>query len=210
MKNINLFPVAFALVIILFTSGLYSKSVNPEFPEYNISLGDSLSDESFVNAISKIRLFPGYSISQIPNDFTVIKEIRTIEEGNEIPVYIIQKAEKTVFEVFTSFIPEKGIYNDTISEVYILTDQFKSSKGFGAGSSLRSFMKTYPDSKIWYTYVSNRFVLESPYFPNTQFIIENAGYNGDVSKLNYNDMIFLDAYKFRKGTKIRKIRIYSE
>ncbi|HET8839369.1 MAG TPA: hypothetical protein VFM82_10295 [Flavobacteriaceae bacterium] len=93
----------------------------------------------------------------------------------------------------------------TIDEIFVLSENYKTKEGIGVNSSLRDFINTYPDYKLWYTYVSDRYVLENSK-SNIQFLLDK---NDFIGKTETNDVkVPVKASDFKEDAKIIKIRLY--
>jgi hypothetical protein len=91
------------------------------------------------------------------------------------------------------------------TEIFVHSDKFKTAENIGIGTTIEDFSKIYPDYKIWYTYVSDRFVIETDQ-TKIQFLLNKDDFVGDL-EVN-SDMIYLDFADFKEDSKIEKIRIY--
>ena len=87
----------------------------------------------------------------------------------------------------------------------VLSEKFKTNHGIGVNSTLTQFIKTYPEYSLWYTYVSDLYVLETPIFEG-QFLLSSEDYNGEID--NYSDIIELQKEDFNPETRIKQIRIF--
>lgn len=129
------------------------------------------------------------------------KQIRFTESGPEKEmVYILSRngSEELLLK------PETPT-GKTIDEIFVLSENYKTQKGIGVNSSLTDFIKAYPNYKLWYTYVSDRYVLENSK-SNIQFLLDK---NDFIGKKEQNDVkVPVKASDIKKGAKIIKIRIY--
>lgn len=141
--------------------------------------------------------------ADIPSDYEVapyqvVKEKREeMQEGSkyEISVSKLMKGTEPVAEIFNN-------------EVWIFSDDFKTEKQIGVQSAVDEFIAAYPDATVWYTYISDRFIIETDEIPNTQFIIDKNGYTGAQEKLTQSDRVVLEPGEIKKDAKIMKIRYF--
>ena len=96
-------------------------------------------------------------------------------------------------------------YNDVTD---LLTNDFQTEKGIGVGSTIEEFVAAYPDYKIWYTYVSNKYVIETPALPGVEFILDPLSYTGDENALNESDMVELNLNAMNQKGKIKMVKVF--
>lgn len=92
-----------------------------------------------------------------------------------------------------------------INEIIVISPKYKTPEGIGVGSSIADFQTTYPDYRVWYTYVSDMFVLESDSV-NVQFLLDNDDYQGPELEIESEIMPVLTS-DFHPESTIRRIRI---
>lgn len=93
-------------------------------------------------------------------------------------------------------------------EIDLLTNDFQTEKGIGVGSTIEEFVAAYPDYKIWYTYVSNKYVIETPGLPEVEFILDPLSFIGDENVLNESDMVTLTMGQMNVKAKITTIKVF--
>lgn len=128
---------------------------------------------------------------------------------------VIKKTEEGKETVKTNIITSEGqilfaVENDDdkyAKEIMVYTPEIKTVSGLGVGSTLSNIIKIYPDAKVWYTYISDRVVLESLSMPNTQFIIDKKGYKKGAISYN-SDKEDLSLEHFDVDTKVKVVRVY--
>lgn len=131
----------------------------------------------------------------------------TTEEGPyEETVYVLKDQEKMLMYLKPEFDYETMQYNRKTGEIIVFSDQFKTKKGIGVHSTIEEFIKTYQDFKLWYTYVSGMFIIETPGL-DAQFILDLEDFRGDVSNVD-SEITNLEISDFRKGAKIKQVRIF--
>jgi len=94
---------------------------------------------------------------------------------------------------------------ENIGEIMVLHGEYQTEEGIGVGSSLQEFIQAYPDYKIWYTYVSDRYIIQHSK-SSIQFLLDEKGFIGE-KQIN-SEMTPLKASDFKENTKIEKIRVY--
>ena len=123
------------------------------------------------------------------------------EEGSTFTEkYTIVSKNGTTF--LNAILSEDGV----ITEISVLSNQFKTNKNIGVHSTIEQFIKVYPDYSIWYSYVGNLFVIESTTL-KAQFLLNKDDFNGDSKKLYSSDMVKLKPIDFKTNAKIVSVRI---
>ena len=158
-------------------------------------------------AVGSLRI--GESLPMDSDIFDIEPTIETItEEGitMEQPVYILNGKSGEAIYVEAAFDDQKGKYSELIGEINVVSPDFKTMEEIGVGSSIEAFITAYPDYQIWYTYVSEMYVIESPKDLDAQFLLDPAGFKGEL-KIE-SDMTFLKNTDFDPSTKIIKVRLF--
>ena len=101
---------------------------------------------------------------------------------------------------------EVGNATKIIKEILVYSEKFKTNEGIGVSSTIEEFIAKYPTYKIWYTYVSDRYILETESV-NAQFILNKTDFTGGELKIS-SDQMFLKKTDFKATAKIVEIRIY--
>lgn len=141
------------------------------------------------------------------DNFTIDAEVITkMAEGYEEKETVYTVSEKNtkllLLKVSDDF--KTGEASKIINEILISSEKFKTSEGIGVGSTINEFIAKYPAYKIWYTYVSDMYVLETGGV-NAQFLLNESDFTG---KLNItSDQEFLKKTDFKLTAKIAEIRI---
>lgn len=169
----------------------------------------------------KIPTVPTYSIRE--------NQVGLFKIGYNIPtisaVYKIDKIEKTratdsgpvtetVYVLSQNntkgllLLPKEKAKNNVkkiIDEIWVLSEKYKTKEGIGVGASLKDFQKAYPNFNIWYTYVSDRFIIENEK-SSVQFILNEKDFIGkmEVDRVK----VPLKISDFRRNAQIAKIRVY--
>jgi hypothetical protein len=98
--------------------------------------------------------------------------------------------------------------SNTIREIEVLSPLYQTEKKIGTGSPLKKLTEAYEEITIWYTYITDRFIAETPQLSNIQFNIDPEAFIGDRISLYKTDMIELSADQFSPDAKILTIRVY--
>ena len=93
---------------------------------------------------------------------------------------------------------------NVITEIKIISEKLKTIKNIGIGSTIEDFESIYPDFEIWYTYISEIYVIETKSI-KAQFILCVEDFIGDTNASG--DMIILNKTDFKANSKIKEIRI---
>ncbi len=96
-------------------------------------------------------------------------------------------------------------YNSTISEIQIVSPKYKTDKGIGIGSTVSDFMVAYPLARVWYTYVSNMYVIETDDV-KVQFVLSESDFTGVKPEIT-SEISTLQVSDFKPDAKIQYIRI---
>ncbi|MCB0376217.1 MAG: hypothetical protein KDD04_09890, partial [Sinomicrobium sp.] len=133
------------------------------------------------------------------------KHTETAEgETFETTVYTVSFKGKELLQLLPENDGKSENSPDMIGEIAVLSERFKTDKGVGINTALDDFINAYPDYKLWYTYVSGMYVVETPEV-QAQFILSEDDFTGTVNPTS--DMTVLKRSDFKKDAKIVKIRI---
>ncbi|OEJ98938.1 hypothetical protein A8C32_07045 [Flavivirga aquatica] len=206
MKNLLIVPLLFSV----FTIGCNSKSKKNEEKELKKEKEVSNQVEAeknsqnyllLNNAAGKFKIGSPIPFPKTSNHYKVRKETQTIiEEGVSVEetVYIVSKGEKNILHL------KQGYNSQNINEITVLSSLFATSKGIGINSTIEDFITQYPNYKIWYTYVSGVYVIETKEI-NAQFLLNAKNFIGNPKITS--DITVLKKEDFKPGTKIIKIRM---
>lgn len=139
----------------------------------------------------------------------VEKQINTfMEEGNEFKEmeYKLLENAKTLIVLKADYDSETELASKNISDIKVFSDKFKTAQGIGVGATLDEFILKYPNYKIWYTYVSDRYVLDTEELENVQFMLNKNDFTSEIK--NTGDIMYLKKGDFKPTTKIALIRIF--
>ena len=156
------------------------------------------------HSVGKFKI--GYSIpSPTISDNYVLekkKETTMTEEGPyEETLYNVVENGTTTIKIS----PADNTINN-ISEIIVLSKNYKTDKEIGINSSLKEFVKSYPKHKIFYTYVSDMCFIQSEN-SDIQYIIDKNGLKNDPNL--DSELVSLKLSDFDSSTKIIKIRVYN-
>ncbi len=144
-------------------------------------------------------------IHKIPSNISY--ELKTITRSEEGVDYEIKTL--TLNNNGTAMMRIELSEDDKVNEISVLSALPVTKEDMGVGSSLQDFIVAYPDYKLWYTYVSDRFVLETNKLQGVQFLIDKKDYTGDKNKLKTaSDMIMLKSNDFKSDAVISSIRVF--
>lgn len=142
--------------------------------------------------------------------YQITKDIEVrAEEGTdfEILIYTISENGHQLLSIEQLF--ENSNYEiEKISDMLILSDKIKTAEGIGINSSIEEFMATYPDFNIWFSYISGRYVIETPKLKEVQFFLDGNDFIDEAGPAFDSDMTILKPSEFKKGAKIKRVRIY--
>lgn len=201
-----------AFILVIASAGLLVKCGT------NDNNSDKKNSDSTKNQNSKVevpKIIESKSIGQIKIGQDIDKIIPTTSQkftnkivtntGEEGDVY-----EETVFTLFESNEEMLQLTGDTeknVDVITIISNKYKTKNGIGVGSSIDEFIKTYPDYKIYYSYISGFSWLETK-IVDVQFMIDIKNFTGKEDDLMQGDLVELKRENFKKDTKIFKVRIF--
>lgn len=135
---------------------------------------------------------------------SVVTKMVEGEEEKETIYTVLENNEKLLNLETVEYL-ESGIVVEKIGELLVFSAKFKTSEGIGVSSTIDEFIAAYPTYKIWYTYVSDMYVLETESV-NAQFLLDKNDFTGEL-KIS-SDQEFLKKTDFKSNSKIVGIRIY--
>ncbi len=148
----------------------------------------------------------GNTLPEKIEGYKLIKSVKTVEEGNEEPIVKVLENGSEVIELSYAYDSVNEKFTNKIGEILIFSDKFRATNNIGVNSTIEDFIANYSKYSIWYSYVSNIFVIENEN-NNIQFLLDENSYTGK-SDLFESDMVELKKEDFIKNTKIKAIRIY--
>ena len=102
---------------------------------------------------------------------------------------------------------ETDSYTDKIGEITVLSEKYKTKDKIGVNAGIDDFIAIYPKHSFWWTYVSDKYVLESEHVNgNVQFVLDAN--DCIITPKTDSDMTILKRNDFTKDAQIKKIRVY--
>lgn len=210
----------YILALAMLSCGVGSEETETENPLTEFSdalneLNEELSENAIIQEIYTISsesagdFSLGGAIPSSTDTYSVTEEtvMTETEEGPyEELVYKVSDDRVDLLQITREYDYETSEYLDLIGEMNIYSDRFQTSNGIGVGSTLAEFMETYPDYEIWYTYISDMYVVETPGL-TVQFLLDGNGYKGDYPD-GVGEIVDLTAENFNTDTKIVTVRMY--
>ncbi len=147
------------------------------------------------NSVGKFKVMDAMPFSNVSDPYEVRKVTGTrMEEGSE--------------NNYTNYILSEqhvDLLIKTELALVILSDKFKTVKGIGVNSTIEEFIKQYPDYYIWYSYVSDTYVIQTKEL-ECHFVLNDKDF---IGKLNItSDQVLLKKSEFKKNAKIIKVRMF--
>ncbi len=149
-------------------------------------------------------IFIGGKIEQIPKEYKITKKVELLStegEDYEQIIYEITKENDLVCKA------EQDGKNETINEISVSSEKYKTQKNIGVGSTIKEFMSAYPSSAImYYGESSTPYVAMAKEFETIQFEIDSEGYIGTEDGGPEEILKFSD---FKPNSKIISIRLWA-
>lgn len=93
-----------------------------------------------------------------------------------------------------------------IGDIIVIHKKYKTARGICVGSTIEEFVEQYDEYKISWSYISDRYLIETPYLKNVQFELDGDDYPGQPDF--DSDETILNKDKFKTDSQIRSIRIF--
>jgi len=142
-------------------------------------------------------------------DYKMERTERTeTREGTEEKIieYAFSRYSDTMLIIKPMYDYTTDAYTDKTGEIIILSEKYKTKDMIGINSTIDDFIKIYPDYRLWWTYVSDMYVLESETAgENIQFLLDAD--DCIITPNTDSDITILSRDDFKKDTQIKKIRI---
>jgi hypothetical protein len=150
---------------------------------------------------------------ELPGPATMMKyqmrieqQTRTTEEGPVTEqVTIIGENDVDLLRLKPGLLTSDPNYTNTINEITVVSEKYKTDRSIGIGSTLTEFIKAYPDADVWYTYVSGMYVLETDQV-KVQFLLDESDYTGEKPEVK-SEITPLELADFKQDSKIKSVRI---
>ncbi|PZD78706.1 hypothetical protein [Mesonia sp. K7] len=120
--------------------------------------------------------------------------------------YHISYDNRLVLKVKPYYNTETQIHENKVNELWIVDSLYRNDKNVGVGTKLEDFTTQYPDYKIWFTYVSDRYIIQSEQ-NNIQYILNPNDYTGEEI-IPKSEITSLKISDFKADSKIESVRIY--
>ena len=95
--------------------------------------------------------------------------------------------------------------DNSITEIIVVSSKYRSLNDIGVGSTIAEFQAAYPVHRIWYTYVSNMYVMETDQI-EAQFIVDDSDFIGPEVELT-SEQVEVKIEDFNPNGKIRRVRM---
>lgn len=165
--------------------------------------------------ISDMQAGPFKVNAELPGPMTMMKyqmrieqKTRVTEEGPETEsVTIISESGQDLLWLKPGFISTSADYDNTIREINVFSKKYKTKENIGVGSTLTDYFKAYPEHRMWYTYVSDMWVVETPVV-QAQFILDENDFTGILPETT-SEQMEISPLDFKSTAKIKSIRLIS-
>jgi hypothetical protein len=171
------------------------------------------SDNRFLITPQGVDIFlVGQKVPTQTGEYSISKTTETREEEGEeyeVVVYTVSENEQDLLKLETP--SEQDNENEQhINDIFILSEKYKTAENIGLHSTIEEFAAVYPNFTVWWTYVSDRYVIEAgkPSLENVQFILDKNGFRNENGPDFDNDYTVLKISDFKKDTQIKEIRIF--
>jgi hypothetical protein len=134
-------------------------------------------------------------------------EVRKVVERTEAEGEVREEVSYLILSEGEQIMELQSDYKNSqlIGEILVKSPIVKNAKGIGVGSTINDFTELYSNYKLWYTYVSNRYVLESGN-DGIQFILDNKGFMGTTKGTSAQETV--NKKDFNTTTAITAIRLF--
>lgn len=148
----------------------------------------------------------GDNIPEKIEGYKLIKSVKIVEEGNEEPIIKVIENGREIIELSFAYDSENEKFTNKIGEILILSSKFKTKENIAVDSTIEDFISVYSKYFIWYTYISDNYIIENNN-KNIQFLLDEKCYIGKT-ELYESDMVELKKEDFKRNSRIKAIRIY--
>lgn len=167
---------------------------------------------SYVLESKNVGIFSiGQEVPNLPEGLKIRQflEAEQTEEGpgEELTHNVIFNQLEDVVELIMDHQMDDEHHEDkNIEEMWVLSNYYETAEEIGVGSTIEEFQDAYPNAQVWYTYISDRYIVETEDLPNVQFLlkaedcIKIPNFDSDQSTMKFEH--------FNEGSKIQKIRVY--
>ena len=213
MKHAQLVLPAF---LLLFSCGSASDESAEEYNDLTNEDIEVIDEPEVINSIvissKNVGLFSiGSEVPNLPSELKsrqfMETEVSEGEEGAELTHNVIFNQLEDVLELIMDHQMDDEHHEDkAIQEMFVMSNYYETAKGISVGSTIGEFQAAYPDASIWYSYISDRFVMETADLVDVQFFLDGA--DCTITPKGSSDHETIDIIDFNGGAKIQKIRVY--
>lgn len=201
----------FKVVIILMISfiSINCKNHTNKTTKLNNENSDSLINiekKYLITENGVLGLTIGNTIPETIENFKLTKTVKIVEEGNEEPVICLTDDNTELLHIGFEYDQAMGNFNNKVGEILIKDKRFRTEKNIGVESTIEDFINSYSNYKIWYSYISGMYVIQSRDM-KIQFNLNENGYIGKKNLME-GDSVELNKEDFLANTRIVSIRIY--
>ncbi|MCG8698434.1 MAG: hypothetical protein MI922_10305 [Bacteroidales bacterium] len=133
-------------------------------------------------------------------------EVKSTPDGDfHEPQFLFFIDDEKMLKIIPGYDSKTNSFNQTIGEIIIYSEKFKTKSGIGVGSNIEDFAKSYPDYELWYTYISDMYGMDTEK-ERAQFLLNETDYTKEVTF--DSDRTVLNKKDFKENTKIETIRLY--
>jgi hypothetical protein len=201
MRKAAIILSAFALIVCSYGQATKKQTFQTSENFY------AFSEQKYLIKDNGVDIFViGQKIPTLADGYLITKsiQIRTEEgEDYEIPVYTVTEDGHEILNIEPQYDDEGKIGN-----IYILSEKYKTAEKIGLYSTIEEFAAAYPDYFIWYSYISDRYVIETKQLNSIQFVLDGNDFIEEGGPEFDSDMTILKISDFKKGSKIKEIRIW--
>lgn len=213
MKHIQLVIPA---CLLLFSCGPAADESPEESNELENAELEILEEPQVINSIvissKNVGLFTiGSEVPTLPSELKIRQYVEQEESegelGDELTHNVIFNQLEDLLELVMDHQMDGEHHEDkNIQEMFVLSNYYETAKGISVGSTITEFQEAYPDANIWYTYIEERYVMETDELKDVQFFLDGA--DCTISPKGSSDQEVIDIMSFNGGGKIQKIRVY--
>ncbi|MEO9533606.1 MAG: hypothetical protein ABJG68_01300 [Crocinitomicaceae bacterium] len=204
-----------ALLFLVSCGGEVAEEVTNEVEDVVDDVVEQIEEPEVLNSYllesKNVGIFSiGQEVPNLPDELKMRQFLETeqTEEGpgEELTHNVIFNQLEDVVELIMDHQSDEEHHEKKIEEMWVLSPYYETSEEIGVGSTIEEFQAAYPDAEVWYTYVSDRYVVETPTLVDVQFIlnptdcIKTPSMNTDQNMMKFEH--------FAEGAKIQKVRVY--
>lgn len=177
---------------------------NGKIPVETVTVSDYIFTETSAGPFRLGDPLPGAS-STCPYEVKKMSRTRMVEGTFEETVYWVYEDGELLMEILPSYDHKIERYVDLIGEIMIISERFRTEEGIGVSSTIGEFLSSYPEYRLWYTYVSDRYVIQ-PEGSSFQFLLCGQDFSGFPD--SSGDMTEMDISGFKEDAAVQSIRLF--